>query len=274
MDIQVDPIANPTNYNTAAQQFVANPMMVILLCVILVVFLSIFSNFGGNDEGNAIRTGSKLLEIIIWSFGIFLLLAVGLKNLFGIEIITSIKKIFTPEPEIDITVVQTIPDDPEPPPPENIPEVFNIPDNRYTFDNAKAICKAYGGRLANYDDIETAYSKGAEWCNFGWSAGQMALYPTQKTTYNNLQDIDGHEHDCGRQGINGGYIANPNVKFGVNCFAYKPAITPDEQATLNEGEIYPKTKADMAFQQRVDYWKKHISDLILSPFNYDTWSKV
>ena len=272
MDIQVDPIANPTNYNTAAQQFVANPMMVLLLCIILVIFLSIFSSFDGNNQESSLRRGSKLLEIIIWSFGLFLLLAVGLKNLFGIEIITSIKKIFTPEPEIDITMIQTIPKKEETP--ENVPEVFNIPDNKYTFDNARAICKAYGGRLANYDDIETAYNKGGEWCNFGWSAGQMALYPTQKDTYDTLQDISGHEHDCGRPGINGGFIDNPAVRFGVNCFAYKPAITPDEQLALNEGEIYPKTKEDVAFQQRVTYWKNHISDLLLSPFNYDTWSKI
>ena len=31
-----------------------------------------------------------------------------------------------------------------------------------------------------------------------------------------LQKIKGHEHDCGRPGINGGYIDNPNVRFGVN----------------------------------------------------------
>ena len=28
----------------------------------------------------------------------------------------------------------------------------------------------------------------------------------------------GHENDCGRPGVNGGYIANTNAKYGVNCF--------------------------------------------------------
>ena len=42
---------------------------------------------------------------------------------------------------------------------------------------------------------------------------QMALYPTQKKTYNKLQTIKGHEHDCGRPGINGGYIANPKCEI-------------------------------------------------------------
>ena len=39
----------------------------------------------------------------------------------------------------------------------------------------------------------------------------------------------GHEHDCGRPGINGGFIDNPNVRFGVNCFGTKPAISAEEQ---------------------------------------------
>ena len=57
----------------------------------------------------------------------------------------------------------------------------------------------------------------------------MAFYPTQKSTWNKLQKIKGHEHDCGRPGINGGYIDNPNVRFGVNCFGSKPAISAEEQ---------------------------------------------
>ena len=30
-----------------------------------------------------------------------------------------------------------------------------------------------------YPIIE-AYKKGAEWCNYGWTQGQLATYPTQK----------------------------------------------------------------------------------------------
>ena len=58
--------------------------------------------------------------------------------------------------------------------------------------------------------IEDAYKSGAEWCNYGWSDNQLALFPTQKTTWHKLQKIKGHKHDCGRAGINGGFIANPN----------------------------------------------------------------
>ena len=40
-------------------------------------------------------------------------------------------------------------------------------DNYYDYENAKALCKAYGAELATYDQIEKAYNSGAEWCNYG-----------------------------------------------------------------------------------------------------------
>ena len=52
----------------------------------------------------------------------------------------------------------------------------------------------------------------------------MAYYPTQKTTWDKLQKKKGHENDCGRPGINGGFIQNKNVKFGVNCYGSKEIL--------------------------------------------------
>ena len=34
------------------------------------------------------------------------------------------------------------------------PEVFNIGENEYTYQDAEALCKAYNGRFANYQEIE------------------------------------------------------------------------------------------------------------------------
>jgi hypothetical protein len=102
----------------------------------------------------------------------------------------------------------------------------------------------------------------------------MALFPTQKLTFDNLQKIKGHEHDCGRPGVNGGYIANPNVKFGVNCFGYKPKITSEEEEMMQNTTPYPKTEKDINMEKQVDFWKTKIDDILLSPFNYSTWSKV
>ena len=151
-------------------------------------------------------------------------------------------------------------------------QVFNIPGNYYNYENAKAVCKAHGAELATYDQIEQAYGRGAEWCNYGWSANQMALFPTQKQTYNTLQTIPGHENDCGRPGINGGYMANPRIRFGVNCYGEKREIRENEEELMETSTPYPETAQDRIFQKRVDFWKNKIDQILLSPFNYNIWS--
>lgn len=154
------------------------------------------------------------------------------------------------------------------------PQVFNIPENTYTYEDAQAVCKAYGSRLATYSEIESAYQKGGEWCNYGWSDGQMALFPTQQNTWNNLQHIEGHQHDCGRPGINGGYMANPDLKFGVNCYGYKPRMTPEEEELMATQPLYPKSEKDIAMEKQVSYWKTKLSQILVSPFNSTTWSRL
>ena len=89
-----------------------------------------------------------------------------------------------------------------------------------------------------------------------------------------LQKIGGHQHDCGRPGINGGYIANPNVKFGVNCFGYKPTINSEEAEQMVTAPLYPRTTAELEFEKRVDYWRKKIPNILLSPFNHNNWSVI
>lgn len=153
-------------------------------------------------------------------------------------------------------------------------EVFNIPGNYYTYEQSKAVCEAYDADLATYDQVEKAYNAGGEWCNYGWSEGQMALFPTQQASYDKLQKIEGHEHDCGRPGVNGGYIANPKVKFGVNCYGKKPAQTQFESDLMKSQKGYPVNEKDILFQKQVDYWKSKINDLLVSPFNYNSWSKI
>ena len=132
--------------------------------------------------------------------------------IFNTDITASIKNLFSAQPEIDIVVDQEDGDmsggDAPVPEIKLSKQVFHIPDNKYNYENAKAICNAYGGRLATVKEMQEAYAKGADWCGYGWSDGQMALYPTQYDKWANLQKIKGHEHDCGRPGINGGYISN------------------------------------------------------------------
>jgi len=122
--------------------------------------------------------------------------------------------------------------------------------------------------------VENAYNDGAEWCNYGWSQNKLALFPTQKSTYEKLQTIPDHENDCGRPGVNGGYMENPKIKYGVNCFGAKPDITPDEASLMSNTTPYPKTEKDIAMEERVEYWKSKLSDILVSPFNNNQWSRV
>jgi hypothetical protein len=152
-------------------------------------------------------------------------------------------------------------------------EVYHIPGNHYSYEESKSVCKALGGELANIKQMEDVYKKGGEWCSYGWSNNQMALFPTQHDHWNKLQTIKGHENDCGRPGINGGYIANPNVKFGVNCYGYRPKMKPIESKLMESAEEYPITEQQIAFNKQVDHWKKRINEIIIAPFNAKNWSE-
>lgn len=155
-------------------------------------------------------------------------------------------------------------------------EVFNVSNNLYTYEDAKAVCQAMGSRLATYDEIEASYMGGAEWTSYGWSEGQHAYFPTQKDTWARLQEIKGHEHDLGRPGVNGGYFENPNVRLGVNCYGIKPQISAADSALMNakKNSVVPRSKEEIELDKKVQFWKENKDKfLVLSGFNNDKWSK-
>ena len=158
-------------------------------------------------------------------------------------------------------------------------EVFNIRNNLYTYDEAQAVCSIYGAKLATYEQVEDAYNNGGEWCNYGWSQDQMALFPTQKSTWKTLQTRDSMKNSCGRPGINGGYMKNKNIKFGVNCFGKKPTASAQEKAMMeaNSGILpsIPLTPADKMLQTKMKIWKNNADEfLVVNSFNRQEWSDV
>jgi hypothetical protein len=259
----------------------SNPSVIIILIIVIILYVIVFMSLGGSDSTSQAsdgisNSGSNTLAIIFIAFVIILIVVNGLQYFFGVDIVAKLKNVLSGEPEVDITVDTSRAEAAK----NDIPQillkrqVFNIPGNDYVYPDAKALCSAYGARLATYKEIEDSYKDGAEWCNYGWSEGQMALFPTQQNTFNELQKIKGHENDCGRPGVNGGYIANPSVRFGVNCFGYKPRMTTEEEELMANNPIYPKTLKDQAMEQRVNYWKDKLSEILVSPFNNKTWSKL
>ena len=155
-------------------------------------------------------------------------------------------------------------------------EVYNVSNNLYSYDDAPYVCKALGGRLATYDEVEKSYNNGGEWCNYGWTADQMALFPTQKETWNELQTNEDYKHACGRPGVNGGFIANPNIKYGVNCYGKKPRPTEMEEKMLEakKDSVVPRSREQVKMDRRVEFWKENAEKLLnINSFNKDKWSR-
>jgi len=268
----VDPINMYNNINN----FFLNPrVLFIIILVILILIAVTSSSLGGKNENG--ESKSKLVGIIVVCILVILIIINSFQYFLNVNITAYLNNFFNPqikEKQIDIVVQKNTKTSPIVPEIRFKKQVYNIPGNYYNYSDAKAICQAYGSDLATYEQIEDAYTTGGEWCNYGWSDNQLALYPTQQETYDKLQSISGHEHDCGRPGVNGGFIANPNVKFGVNCYGNKPRITQEEEDLMKTASPYPESKKDILFQKKVDYWKQHISKLLVSPFNHETWGQL
>lgn len=152
-------------------------------------------------------------------------------------------------------------------------QVFNIAANKYRYADAEPLCKAFGAELATYDQVKEAWSKGADWCNYGWVKGQAAIYPTQQTTYDKLQaGPEDQRGACGVPGVNGGYFDNPDLRFGVNCYGSRP--------NENETDVRKKMGADgvmtpdgLAYNRKVQDFKAHLTEIPVNPFSEQVWSE-
>ena len=115
-------------------------------------------------------------------------------------------------------------------------QVYNISNNLFDYEEAKHVCEAYGGDLASLDQMLEAHREGADWCNYGWSKDQMALFPTQEETFNKLEADPKTRGSCGLPGVNGGFFKNAGMKFGVNCYGVKPEkkMTPGTSPYTNK----------------------------------------
>jgi hypothetical protein len=178
----------------------------------------------------------------------------------------------------------------QPPPPQFVPEaqffdqgavekvlpgkkeVFNIAQNKYTYTDAEPLCKAFGAELASYDQVKQAWQGGADWCNYGWVKGQAAVFPTQESTFNNLQaGPEDQRMACGVPGVNGGYFDNPELKFGVNCYGAKPSENEaDARAIMAQnGDLTPQA---LAFDRKVLNYKSEMGQIPVNPFKPGTWT--
>lgn len=151
-------------------------------------------------------------------------------------------------------------------------EVFNISKNSYTYYDAEPLCKALGAELATYEQVKQAYSHGADWCNYGWVKGQMAVYPTQKATWDFLQS--GPEKDrmaCGRPGLNGGFFDNPELRYGVNCYGTKPDQKNHDATAIASGDGAPLSPGGLEQEKKVAKYRGETNYISVLPFNKNSW---
>jgi hypothetical protein len=151
-------------------------------------------------------------------------------------------------------------------------EVFTVSKNNYSYYDAAPLCKALGAELATYEDVKNAWQGGADWCNYGWVKGQMAVYPTQKSTYEELQQgPEDQRGACGKPGVNGGYFDNPELKYGVTCTGKRPSQSQHDATAVTSGSTRPLTSSGLEFEKRVQHFKTESDNLGILPFNKEKW---
>ena len=219
MDVNLTSISNlPQNSYNFINNFGSNPLVLLVLVGVIVLYYIFFAILGHNSGSvenvsllNEKNSNIVIIEALLWGLFIILILLNGITYFFNVDIGASMTNIFSQTPEIAVKVDNKIGDmgttsnsqnsqnsqkAPKSKATNNMltisgEEVFNIPGNDYTYEDAEALCKAYDSKLATYDEINKAYKKGANWCNYGWSANQMAFFPTQKHVWEKLQKIKG-----------------------------------------------------------------------------------
>ena len=212
MNVSLNSIAGGGGINDPygyVDKWLANPFVLSIVILIIFAYYLFFASLGstsGSVAAGESGSSSYLFEILLWGVALALVVLNALRYFYGSDVVANISKLFSERPELDISVIPpSTGQDTKPVIPELTfkKQVFHIPGNDYTYDQSRAVCAAYGGRLANYNEVADAYEDGADWCSYGWSDNQMALFPTQEEKWNKLQKIKGHENDCGRPGING-----------------------------------------------------------------------
>ena len=274
-----------------------NGLVLIILILIVLVYYVIFSFLGVSNNDSNEKSGLLVFfQSILFGIAILLIFLYAISYFYNINFFTEVKNLFNDNPEINIksiknndlsnndlsnndlsnndlsgnnTLIQEPPIDLE-------KEVFHIPGSKFTYHDAKAVCKAFNSELATYNNIKNAQQKGANWCSYGWSHDKLALYPTSDSAFKKIQETEeeNNKYKCGLPGINGGYLNNPYIKLGANCYGVKPFKSELEKQNLDDSNNIPKSEKELLFNERTKYWKDRIGNILIYPFNRDKWYMI
>ena len=75
---------------------------------------------------------------------------------------------------------------------------------------------------------------------------------------------------CGNPGINGGYFANPDLKFGVNCYGIKQRN--HYPIVLLFHKILIRLQNSLRLRKKMMELESQKKDIQILPFNRHEWS--
>lgn len=268
------------DFHESLNKFGTNPLVLVGLICVLIVYYLIFL-FLGSSNNDTKSFSRSIFETLLFGVIIILIFINGISYFFNISIDTEVKNLFSTEPELRINkqnITQPEHDvslnkQPQPQPISE-KEAYYIPGNNFTYNDARAVCKAFDSDLATFDQLRDAQKKGASWCGYGWSNDKLALYPTSEYNWKKLQETSDKKNSCGLPGINGSYLDNPYVKLGANCFGVKPYKSKLESDLLTDDYNIPKSEKEQLFNERVNYWKNRLGNVLIYPFNNKNWYMV
>ena len=279
MKKEEDPVASYDENNRDIIGFlnVYRVKMILLLVFVILVYVVIFSLLNNASVSNPERKPYIfVIEVVMWIvLVVIIVLNVRYYNDKDFSFDQIFRNLFSENtPELEVNVHRGEDGSRDVPKRKGEEkrkgEVFHLRKNIFDYNEAKEACGLLNSRLATYDEIENAYSNGANWCSYGWSDDQMVLFPTQREYLNQLKQFPGHEHDCGRVGINGGYVQNKHAKFGVNCYGKKPYATDKDKEYLSKYKLSGSVPDDLLEKLR----KEKEKDFLVTPFNKEKWSQT
>ena len=259
--------------------FGSNYRVLFILIIVIIIFYLFFSLSGINSESYPLL---YFIHNVLWILLVFIILLNTSSYFFNIDIINEINNFFTNKNQQDIDIEFAFEKEKEKDISLNVvdtssnivnKEVFHIPGNKFTYHDAKAICKAFDSEIATYEQLKNAQQNGASWCSYGWTEDQLALYPTNENDWNKLQNKSDNRYDCGLPGINGGHIKNTHIKMGANCYGIKPEKSKlEKDLELNKNNpLYAKTYKEYIFDKRTNEWKDKLGNIVIKGFNNETW---
>jgi hypothetical protein len=174
----------------------------------------------------------------------------------------------------------------------NNPEVFLVKSNNnknFKKENTEEICKIFNSELATYDQLVTATTNGAHWCEYGWIKGGkededenknkiLPYYPMQKKgeDLKNCIDVDTKSYvdETTYKIIKGNeaiHTNEGNVK-AVNCYGVKPKMTQKHLDMLKLKNLKLEKEQNKELKEKSEFKNKILKSGINS-FNTDIWSR-